>query len=165
MSTSPADKGAQFAAAPSARGLGEARGSAADRLFNYRRSRAAARYVRAIRIDCKRRTRRDLLLRAAVCARSSSRDETIYRHSNRRNRHERDSVARYGAAHRYRTVDAWPIIPISRWHLRAAITAPSIRSDRYSTHSISLLPIRSIASILAYPQMERVDDIHCETRH
>jgi len=36
------------------------------------RSRAAARYVRAIRIDGKRRTRRDLLLRAAVCARSSS---------------------------------------------------------------------------------------------
>jgi len=47
MSTSPADKGAQFAAAPSARGLGEARGSAADRLFNYRRAIESGRAVRS----------------------------------------------------------------------------------------------------------------------
>jgi len=91
-------RGAPFAAAPPARGLDEARGSAADRLFNYRRAIESARYVGAIRIDSKRRTRRDLLLRVAVCTRSPFRDETIYRHSSRRNRHEGDSVARYGAA-------------------------------------------------------------------
>lgn len=57
--------------------------------------------------------------------------ETIYRRSREDSRRERESAIPRrdtrrpkSKTRRYRTVDAdyWPMIPISRWHLRAVIT-------------------------------------------
>lgn len=100
--------------------------------------------------------RRDLLLRPCACVSAIflSR-ETIYRQRSRR----RSGAACSGAnaiprrdtpkpkSRRYRTVDAdyWPMIPISRWHLRAVIIVPPYSIGRDDRDAADLVSLRAFA--------------------